>query len=577
VSPGDVLTVTPPSFVVNTTQDAASSTSGKTSLRAAILAANAAAGNVTISFDPTVFATLQTITLTLGEIDLTNTKATETIVGPAAGVKVNGGGLSRVFGVDGGVTASLSRMTITGGKTTGAGGGLDNLGTATLVNCTVTGNSATDGGGIMNDGLATLTNCTVSGNSATQYGAGLFGNSGTTVLENCTVSGNSGALYGGGLSIGNFATDILTNCTVSGNSATFGAGLFVSAYFSFYGYGGAYYGAAALTNCTVSGNSSFAGGGLYNQGALNLGNTIVARNSASYGGPDAWGSVTSAGHNLVGATNGSVGWTGSDLTGTTASRLNPLLAPLGNYGAPTKTMPLLPGSPAIDAGASSGAPATDQRGKGRVGPVDIGAFESQGFTLTPLATSTPQTAGVGKAFTNPLTVTVKANNPVEPVNGGVVKFVVNPAANGASATLSTRSAGISGVTASVKATANNVAGTYTVLASASGVPSAATFVLTNQAATTAVTLKGRNVATANLVAAADRVEFLPVGHSTDIPGKVNDGGPVFAIAVDVGANAELSGNDSIVYDIDSGQFIPIPGPLLSCSIGLRQIGTTGQH
>lgn len=54
---------------------------------------------------------------------------------------------------------------------------------------------------------------------------------------------------------------------------------------------------------------------------------------------------------------------------------NPGLAPLGNYGGPTQTVALLPGSPAIDAGTSTGAPATDQRGARRVGAVDIGAFE----------------------------------------------------------------------------------------------------------------------------------------------------------------------------------------------------------
>ena len=35
---------------------------------------------------------------------------------------------------------------------------------------------------------------------------------------------------------------------------------------------------------------------------------------------------------------------------------NPGLAPLGNYGGPTQTIALLPGSPAIDAGTSVPAP-----------------------------------------------------------------------------------------------------------------------------------------------------------------------------------------------------------------------------
>jgi CSLREA domain-containing protein len=550
-SPGDVLTVTPPSFVVNTTQDEINSSDGMTSLREAIMAANASPTNTTIGFDPTVFATLQTITLTLGELELTNTTATEAIVGPTARVKVSGGSASRVFQVDAGVTAALANMTITGGKTSADGGGLYNLGTATLTSCTITGNSATNGGGIMNNGgtatltgctisgnsaaggayyglynngggldnalgLATLTNCTVSGNSSSAYGGGISSDSGTTVLKNCTVSGNSG-VYGGGVNVGPLGSATLTNSTLSGNSGRYGAGLFIGANIL---YGPASYGTATLTNCTVSGNTGFAGGGVYNQGGLNIGNTIVARNSASYSGPDffdALGSISSAGHNLIGATNDSTGWTSSDLTGTAAAPLNPLLAALGNYGGPTKTMALLPGSPAIDAGTSTGAPATDQRGKGRVGPVDIGAFESQGFTLTPVAGSTPQSAGFGKAFTNALAVTVKAKNAIEPVNGGVINFVAHPASNGASATLSAASAVISGGTASVKATANKIAGSYTVSASARGVATAAQFALSNHAGAIRATAVQGTTGTGSLFTAADLGGPSHAGIAADDP------------------------------------------------------------
>ena len=130
---------------------------------------------------------------------------------------------------------------------------------------------------------------------------------------------------------------------------------------------------------------------MYNQsGPVTLGNTIVATNTASTG-PDVDGTVTSKGHNLIGKTDGSSGWVGSDLTGTIASPLNPLLAALGNYGGPTQTMALLPGSPAIDAGNNAlipGGVTTDQRGTGYPrtvnGTVDIGAFESSGFTIAVL-------------------------------------------------------------------------------------------------------------------------------------------------------------------------------------------------
>ena len=114
------------------------------------------------------------------------------------------------------------------------------------------------------------------------------------------------------------------------------------------------------------------GGNLDNQGfgKLTLANTIVAH--ARSGGDvtrsgEPGETLTLLGVNLV--EDGSV-------TGPGVITADPLLGPSGNYGGPTQTMPLLPGSPAIDAGTATGGPSTDQCGFGRVGPVDIGAYES---------------------------------------------------------------------------------------------------------------------------------------------------------------------------------------------------------
>ena len=93
---------------------------------------------------------------------------------------ISGGGTSRVFQVDSGVTASLSGLTITGGSTSGYGGGLYNEGTAKLTDCTVSGNSASGRRrrvpATRGHGHLTLTDCTVSGNSALE-GGGLFNSS----------------------------------------------------------------------------------------------------------------------------------------------------------------------------------------------------------------------------------------------------------------------------------------------------------------------------------------------------------------------------------------------------------------
>ncbi len=341
---------------------------------------------------------------------------------------VSGGGLFRVFRVDSGVTAALSGLTISSGSTSGPGGGLANYGTTTLTNCTVSGNSAGDGGGLFNNG--------------------------TTTLTNCTVSGNSAAAAGGGL---------------------------------------ANYGMATLTDVTVSGNSAGAGGGgITSSGTATLNNTIVAGNTDSSSASDIGGSGTVSGSdNLIG-TGGSGGLI-NGVHGNIVGVANPGLARLGAYGGPTETMALLPGSAAIGAGTSVGGVTTDQRGVSRPtsGATDIGAFESSGFTLT-VTSGSDQSTGVLTAFSAPLVVTVTANNPSEPVAGGLVTFTPPP--SGASATLIGSPETISATgTASVTATANAIAGTYAVTASATGVMSSAPYSLTNQIQASFSALTGQTI------------------------------------------------------------------------------------
>jgi parallel beta-helix repeat protein len=381
------------------------------------------------------------------------------------------------------------------------GGGLENYhGPATLADCTFSSNTATDGGGVSNfGGSLTAIGCAISGNSAS-FGGGLY-NTGTetTKLTDCTISGNS-AFNGGG--VDNVGTATLKYSTISGNSAaragssSLGAGLFDQ-------------GTATLTNCTIAGNSAgTSGGGIEAQGTVTVTFSTFAGNRATYGGaidnynglytvtvedsvlagdsattgPEFCNSVTSAGHNLVAEIDNSSGWVSSDLTGTAAHPLNALLAALGQYGGPTQTIALLPGSPALGTGISVSGVTTDQRGVTRPSTgVDIGAFQSQGFTLTPVSGSTPQSAVIDTAFANALGVTVTAKDSAEPVAGGVIAFAAP--SSGASAKLSAATAtiGSNGV-ASVKATANNTAGTYKVTASAAGAAAPASFTLTNTAA-----------------------------------------------------------------------------------------------
>ncbi len=268
------------------------------------------ANGFTITFDPTVFAAPQTITLTSGQLELSNNI---TISGPAAGVTISGGGQNRVFEIDYGVTASLSGLMITGGSSSGNGGGLYDNGTVNLTDCTVSGNSATDGGGIAfyanpkYQFAASLTDCTIDGNSARDGGGGLYSMgfdakyspADTVTLTGCTISNNV-ASRGAGLS--NTDTLEITNCTISGNSAggDTGGGL--------YNHGGT----ATVTACTITGNTVTTtnfnpyGGGLMTQnGTTTLTDTIVAGNSATgpHGGPSdvsTQSGTVSGSYNLIG-------------------------------------------------------------------------------------------------------------------------------------------------------------------------------------------------------------------------------------------------------------------------------------
>ena len=102
---------------------------------------------------------------------------------------------------------------------------------------------------------------------------------------------------------------------------------------------------------------------------MTLGNALVAGNTAAdrlAAGQRPPGFGVLSGNNLIGNTTAAAPtWAGSDLTGTSAAPLLPVIAALGDYGGPTQTMPLLPGSPAIDAGSNAlipGGVTTDQRG-----------------------------------------------------------------------------------------------------------------------------------------------------------------------------------------------------------------------
>ena len=367
-----------------------SADSGPGTLRSAIT--NAASGAV-ITFDPSQSGA----TITLSNPLPINTNLTIDASALPGGVQINGNAAVTVFNVASNITVFLNSLTITNGYSTNFGGGIYNNGTLTLTNCTLSGNFAYDfGGGIDNEGTLTLNNCTLLGNSATGPDAdgGGIGNDGTMTLNQCTLSGNSATNYGGGGGIYNDGTLSMNQCTLSGNSSLLSGGGICNQFAPLLtlnqctlsgnivfrdgnGGGGIFneYGTLTLNQCTLSGNSApELGGGIFNfdEGTAMITNTIVGGNS----GGDIFNrdTIIYGGSNLVQVVvNDEGGFTlGPALTGA------PNLAPLGNYGGPTQTMPPLPGSPAIGAGSvAANTFSTDQRGYSRTqnGLIDLGAVE----------------------------------------------------------------------------------------------------------------------------------------------------------------------------------------------------------
>jgi predicted outer membrane repeat protein len=239
-----------------------------------------------------------------------------------------------------------------------------------VTDSTFSANLADDGGGIDNGGTLTVTDSTLESNSAGHLG---------------------GAIY-------NLATLTVTDSTLESNSATPNP-TFPSS------HGGGIYNAGTLTviSSTLSSKSATSGGGIFSfsAGTLSLRKTIVAGNRSSPdSGPDISGSVqTSSSFNLVGIgdstlTGISDGSQGNQI-GTPDSPIDPRLAPLGDYGGPTQTRPLLPGSPALDAGDSAMLGTPDQRGVVRSGGVNIGVFQASAASFV---VTTPATATAGVPF-----------------------------------------------------------------------------------------------------------------------------------------------------------------------------------
>ena len=284
---------------------------------------------------------------------------------------------------------SLSLEQVSVRNNQGAGcGSIWNLGTLSLSDSSFS-TTRPDSNAIYNNGTLNVTRTTFSGNTGAILNVTMGSwYAGTVTVVDSVFANNSGTpdyAYSGWI-IFNEGTLALSGSTFSGNISTQGvisneAG-----------------GTLAVTNSTFSGNAANIYSAIRNAGNLSLVNNTFADNrgvqtAAVYSDADASKTIRLfnnllVGHGLVNCSITTAGdyQAGSNLsddasceqsgfTQLTGDQIG--LGALGSDGGTTQTIPLLPGSAAIDAGAASACPATDQRGVARPqgAGCDVGAYE----------------------------------------------------------------------------------------------------------------------------------------------------------------------------------------------------------
>ncbi|MGZ0173249.1 MAG: beta-propeller fold lactonase family protein, partial [Planctomycetales bacterium] len=379
----------------------AADATGRTSLRAAIMEANAAAGVDIINLSAGIYGLsiegADEDGAATGDLDVLNDLQ---IFGQSAQTTfIDARSIDRVFDVFPGVQLVLFNLTITGGDLAGRGdgGGVRvDQGTLFLDDSVITDSRASNGGAIYNTGgnvtvaRSTLSNNRAEGMFGFAEGGAISSFGGVVTIQQSTINDNFSQTVGGGIAAsadtvgGSLSID---NSTIAQNNVgdALGGG----------GDGGGIYiqanvNATLLASTVAFNNAGNQGGGVWTNGSLTIEQTILANNfGGPGGGPEGFINgghrVTSNGFNLVREdTNFNFTPATDDLIGVSGTPIDPNLLGLADNGGPTQTIALGGMSPAIDTGAvlefgSDQRGFSRQRDGDRVGGQvsDIGAFEVQ--------------------------------------------------------------------------------------------------------------------------------------------------------------------------------------------------------
>lgn len=332
------------------------------------------------------------------------------------GFTISGGNANGGFGLSSGggiynvsVSPTVIRCVIANNSADSVGGGVYNSnGAPVFQQCALSGNSSANGGAMYNSAAApvitecsftgnaangghggamytfslsnpTISGCTFNGNSSAIDGGALYNNGSSCTCEDSDFEGNSSSINGGAATSTGAGTVRFERCLIRGNTAPFGGGAMACSY----GAG------VELVNCVVAQNTSnvFSAGIYVNKAVVSVTNCTLYGNAASTLLSSSGAAYVAAESTL--AVRNSILWANSvpavysdGTTTVTYSDVQSGYTGAGNIAAnplfvAADDFHLQEGSPCIDKGTASGAPAIDIEGVSRpqLGGIDMGAYE----------------------------------------------------------------------------------------------------------------------------------------------------------------------------------------------------------
>jgi hypothetical protein len=292
--------------------------------------------------------------------------------------------LNVVIGVGVDTTTILDGFTITGGNSSGNGGGMFNSSSsAKISNILFVENASTNVGGGMYNGSSSpilrnvlfernfthasgggmynsnsnprIIRSTFKQNVAATSGGGVYNTASDPILINTSFIGNASSLSGGGM-FNNASSPLLINCSLTGNASDISGGAMNNNN-----------AVPEIINCTFSGNASSIGGGVYNLNNSNaiITNSIIWNNLNNNGLGTADASVASFSSTPVITFSLIQSFTSNDANGNKDG-----ISPAANPNYPAYTIPADPaiapsvigdmrplsGSPVINSGNDSAIP-----------------------------------------------------------------------------------------------------------------------------------------------------------------------------------------------------------------------------